>query len=136
MLFGSAAVPRPGGGCVAEGASRRVCRGALRARRGSVYGLTDTSVQTSADMRVGDTQVSVRAVGNRAVPSYVPIRALIKPVFVLCPRQRVVTAAVIPPEKVVEKSPRARHVAGHAMFPSLFFDLFCMKQVTVASNRQ
>ena len=64
-------------------------------------------------MRVGDTQVSVRTVGNCAVPSYVPIRALIKPVFVLCPRQRVVTAAVIPPEprtrtpeKVVESPSR------------------------------
>ena len=86
-------------------------------------------------MRVGDTQVSVRTVGNCAVPSYVPIRALIKPVFEPCPCQRVVTA-VITPEKVVEKSPRAHHVAGNAMFPSLFFDLFCIKQVNVASNRQ
>ena len=89
----------------------------------------------SASPRSSPSLVSVRTVGNCAVPSYVPIRALIKPVFEPCPCQRVVTA-VITLEKVVEKSPRARHVAGNAMFPSLFFDLFCMKQVAVGSDRQ
>ena len=67
-LFGSAAVPRLGGGCVAEGVEL-VSVWARRERQ---------------RVRVWAVRVSAQVVGGGAVPSYVPVRALIKPVLEPC----------------------------------------------------
>ena len=66
------------------------------------------------------------------MPGYVPNRALIKPAFEACPFQRVVTAMITPGE-VVENSRELVTALETPNIPSLFFDLFCMKQVIVAS---
>ena len=68
-LFGSAAVPRLGGGCVAEGVESVSVWARRERQRGRVWAV----------------RVSAQIVGGGAVLSYVPVRALIKPVLEPCP---------------------------------------------------
>ena len=118
-LFGSAAVPCLGGGCMAEGVEL-VSVWARRERQ---------------RVRVWAVRVSAQVVGGGAVPSYVPVRALIKrPVSssqlsssANCCQQRgdaakllhtstyIHATCMITPENATEKSPEARDVAGNTL---------------------